>query len=44
VHNLRFLLRLTAAAREAIEGGRLADFKREAEERLTPAREETPCP
>jgi queuine tRNA-ribosyltransferase len=44
LHNLRFLLRLTAAAREAIEGGRLADFKREAEERLTPAREETPCP
>jgi queuine tRNA-ribosyltransferase len=43
VHNLRFLLRLTAAAREAIEGGRLADFKREAEERLAPAREETQC-
>jgi queuine tRNA-ribosyltransferase len=44
LHNLRFLIRLTAAAREAIEAGRLADFKREAEERLTPAREETPCP
>jgi queuine tRNA-ribosyltransferase len=38
LHNLRFLLRLTDAAREAIEGGRLADFKREAEERLAPAR------
>ena len=44
LHNLRFLLRLTAAAREAIEGGRLADFKREAEERLAPAHEETSCP
>jgi queuine tRNA-ribosyltransferase len=38
LHNLRFLLRLTDSAREAIEGGRLADFKREAEERLAPAR------
>jgi queuine tRNA-ribosyltransferase len=44
LHNLRFLIRLTAAAREAIEAGRLADFKREAEERLAPAREEIPCP
>jgi queuine tRNA-ribosyltransferase len=44
LHNLRFLLRLTAAAREAIEAGRLADFKREAEERLAPVREETSCP
>ena len=44
LHNLRFLLRLTAAAREAIEAGRLADFKREAEERLAPAHEETSCP
>ncbi len=44
LHNLRFLLRLTAEAREAIEAGRLADFKREAEARLTPARQETPCP
>jgi queuine tRNA-ribosyltransferase len=34
LHNLRFLLRLTADAREAIEAGRLADFKREAESRL----------
>jgi queuine tRNA-ribosyltransferase len=40
LHNLRFLLRLTAAAREAIEGGRLADFKREAELRLG---QETRC-
>ena len=44
LHNLRFLLRLTAAAREAIEAGRLADFKREAEERLARAHEETSCP
>jgi len=44
LHNLRFLLRLTAAARDAIEAGRLADFKREAEERLAPTHEETPCP
>ena len=36
LHNLRFLLRLTAGAREAIEAGRLADFKREAELRLGP--------
>jgi len=34
LHNLRFLLRLTAGAREAIEAGRLADFKGEAELRL----------
>jgi queuine tRNA-ribosyltransferase len=44
LHNLRFLLRLTAAAREAIEAGRLADFKREAEERLARAHEEPSCP
>jgi queuine tRNA-ribosyltransferase len=44
LHNLRFLLRLTATAREAIEAGRLADFKREAEERLARAHEETSCP
>jgi queuine tRNA-ribosyltransferase len=44
LHNLRFLLRLTASAREAIAAGRLADFRREAEERLAPAREESPCP
>ena len=34
LHNLRFLLRLTAGAREAIEAGRLADFKQQAEARL----------
>jgi queuine tRNA-ribosyltransferase len=34
LHNLRFLLRLTAGTREAIEAGRLADFKREAESLL----------
>jgi queuine tRNA-ribosyltransferase len=44
LHNLRFLLRLTASAREAIGAGRLADFRREAEERLASAREESPCP
>jgi queuine tRNA-ribosyltransferase len=44
LHNLRFLLRLTAEAREAIEAGRLADFKREAESRLGSARPEIPCP
>jgi len=44
LHNLRFLFRLTTAAREAIEGGRLADFKREAGERLAPARDGAPCP
>ena len=45
LHNLRFLLRLTTDAREAIEAGRLADFKREAESRLgvLPV-EEIPCP
>jgi len=44
LHNLRFLTTLTAAAREAIEAGRLADFKREAEARLAPASEDMPCP
>jgi queuine tRNA-ribosyltransferase len=34
LHNLRFLLRLAGGAREAIEAGRLADFKREVEDRL----------
>jgi len=29
-HNLRFLLRLTAGARDAIENGKLAPFKAEA--------------
>jgi len=44
LHNLRFLLRLTADAREAIEAGRLADFKREAESRLGSVSQEMPCP
>jgi queuine tRNA-ribosyltransferase len=35
-HNLRFLLRLTAGARDAIENGNLAPFKAEALDRLTP--------
>ncbi len=44
LHNLRFLTALTAGARAAIEAGRLADFKREAESRLAQMPEETPCP
>jgi queuine tRNA-ribosyltransferase len=44
LHNLRFLLRLTADARAAIEAGRLADFKREAESRIGSAPQEMPCP
>jgi len=45
LHNLRFLFRLTAGAREAIEAGRLADFKRLAESRLGSAvtTREPPC-
>jgi queuine tRNA-ribosyltransferase len=35
VHNLRFLLRLTAGAREAIENGKLTTFKAETLDRLT---------
>jgi queuine tRNA-ribosyltransferase len=35
LHNLRFLLDLTAGARSAIENGKLATFKAEALERLT---------
>ena len=42
LHNLRFLLRLTEAARVAIQAGRLADFKRTALERLALQPEETP--
>ena len=34
LHNLRFLLELTREAREAIERGAFAAFKREALERL----------
>jgi queuine tRNA-ribosyltransferase len=44
LHNLRFLIRLAAAARRAIEDGRLADFKREAVERLAASRGEPMCP
>jgi queuine tRNA-ribosyltransferase len=44
LHNLRFLTRLTADARAAIEAGRLADFTREAQARFAPALEETRCP
>jgi queuine tRNA-ribosyltransferase len=40
LHNLHFLLRLTADARSAIVAGRLADFKREALVRLTADPEE----
>jgi queuine tRNA-ribosyltransferase len=36
LHNLRFLLDLTAGARSAIETGKLATFKAEALERMTP--------
>jgi queuine tRNA-ribosyltransferase len=35
LHNLRFLLRLTAGARSAIENGELATFKAEALDRMT---------
>jgi queuine tRNA-ribosyltransferase len=44
LHNLRFLTALTAAARSAVEAGRLADFKREALGRLAGEPEETVCP
>jgi queuine tRNA-ribosyltransferase len=44
VHNLRFLIALTAGARAAIEAGRLADFTREARSRFAATLEETPCP
>jgi queuine tRNA-ribosyltransferase len=44
LHNLRFLATLTADARAAIEAGRLADFRREAQSRLAPTPEEIPCP
>jgi queuine tRNA-ribosyltransferase len=44
LHNVRHLIRLTASARAAIEGGRLADFKRETLERLANDPEEAWCP
>src|SRR5918992_873936 len=37
LHNLRYLLRLTAAARAAVEAGKLASFKQETFERLNGA-------
>jgi queuine tRNA-ribosyltransferase len=40
LHNLHFLLELTASARRAIVAGRLSDFKREALRRLTAESEE----
>ncbi len=40
LHNLRFLIDLTAGARAAIEAGTLADFKRKALERLADEPEE----
>ena len=43
LHNLRFLFRLTAGAREAIEAGMLADFKLETESRLRSPSQETSC-
>jgi len=43
LHNLRFLLDLTASARSALCAGRLADFKREALGRLAGEAEEAAC-
>ena len=43
LHNLRFVLDLTAAARAAVERGGLAHFKREALERLAGEPEEASC-
>jgi queuine tRNA-ribosyltransferase len=43
LHNLRFLIALVASARKAIEAGRLADFKREALDRLAGTLEEESC-
>jgi queuine tRNA-ribosyltransferase len=42
MHNLRFVLRLTAGARAAIERGRFSDFRAEALARLAGAPEEDP--
>jgi queuine tRNA-ribosyltransferase len=41
LHNLRFLLELTAGARQAIHDRRFAAFKRETLERVAGAPEET---
>ncbi|HST26388.1 MAG TPA: tRNA guanosine(34) transglycosylase Tgt, partial [Gaiellaceae bacterium] len=43
LHNLRFLLRLTANARQAIVDGRLADFRKDVEARFAPSPEEISC-
>jgi queuine tRNA-ribosyltransferase len=43
LHNLRYLIRLTADARAAIEAGRLADFRRDVEARFAPSPAEIPC-
>ena len=43
LHNLHFVLELTASARSAVRAGRLADFKREALERLANESEEASC-
>jgi queuine tRNA-ribosyltransferase len=43
LHNLCFVLELTAAARSAVSAGRLADFKCETLQRLAGNPEETPC-
>jgi queuine tRNA-ribosyltransferase len=40
LHNLRFLLEVTAGARQAIEAGRFASYKRETLERIAGAPEE----
>jgi queuine tRNA-ribosyltransferase len=42
LHNLRFLLELTAGARAAIEAGRLAAFKAEVLAKIAAGREEAP--
>jgi queuine tRNA-ribosyltransferase len=42
LHNLQFLLELTAGAREAIEGGRLGDYTAERLERLAGSSQEDP--
>jgi queuine tRNA-ribosyltransferase len=42
LHNLHFLLELTAGAREAIEGGRLGEFTAERLERLADGPQEDP--
>jgi queuine tRNA-ribosyltransferase len=43
LHNLHFLLDLTASAREAVVAGRLSDFKRDALARLAADPEDAPC-